>query len=94
MGDQRKKGHKYTRIEALLEPLHRNSKLYLNTAEKDNPHMKRLEEQFLAFAPGSRAHDDAPDAVEGAIWIINNKETVKKSGTITIIKRRPSSKHF
>jgi phage terminase large subunit-like protein len=94
MGDQRKKGHKFTRIEALLEPLHRNCLLYLNEAEKNNPHMKRLEEQFLAFAPGSRGHDDAPDAVEGAVWIIANKETTAKAGAITVIKRKHNSKQF
>ncbi len=94
MVDKRKKDHKFTRIEALLEPLHRNCKLYLNEAERDNPHMKRLDEQFVAFAPGSRAHDDGPDAVEGAVWMINNKDTVTKAGTITIIKRKPNSKQF
>ena len=65
------------RIESLLEPLHRNGKLYLNEDEKDNPGMKKLDEQFVAFAPGSRAHDDGPDAVEGAIWIINGKAGLK-----------------
>ena len=73
-GDQRKKPDKFMRIESLLEPLHRNCELYLNEAERHNPHMMRLAEQFTAFAPGSRAHDDGPDAVEGAIWVINTKQ--------------------
>ena len=73
MGDTRKKGDKFTRIESRLDPLVRNGQLYLNAAEKDNPHMKRLAEQFMAFGPGSRAHDDGPDAVEGAIWLIREK---------------------
>ena len=71
-GDTRKKPDKFTRIETLLDPLNRNGQLYLNEAEKDNPHMQRLAEQFLVFAPRSRAHDDGPDAVEGAIWKIND----------------------
>jgi phage terminase large subunit-like protein len=61
------------RIESLLEPLHRNGELFLNEHERHNPNMQRLEEQFINFAPGSRAHDDGPDAVEGAIWVINDK---------------------
>ena len=72
-GDRRPKPDKFMRIESLLEPLHRNGELYLNEAERHNPHMQRLAEQFMAFAPGSRAHDDGPDAVEGAIWVINEK---------------------
>lgn len=72
-GDKRRKPDKYMRIETLLEPLHRNGELYLNEDERENPHMQRLAEQFLAFAPGSSVHDDGPDAVEGAVWIINDK---------------------
>jgi predicted phage terminase large subunit-like protein len=72
-GDKRKKPDKFMRIESLLEPLHRNGELYLNEQERHNPHMQRLAEQFVAFAPGSHAHDDGPDAVEGAIWIMMEK---------------------
>lgn len=72
-GDERKKLDKFTRIESLLEPLNRNGKLFLNSAEAENKHMQRLEEQFVALEPGSKAHDDAPDAVEGAVFIINSK---------------------
>jgi len=78
IGDRRQKQDKFTRIECLLEPLNRNGKLYLNEAEQNNPHMLRLEEQFLALSPNSNAHDDGPDAVEGAIWILNNRCSLKK----------------
>lgn len=80
-GDTRKKPEKFTRIESLLEPLNTNGKLWLNKQEEYNPHMERLKEQFLAIEPGSAAHDDAPDAVEGAVWIINNK-TVNNTANI------------
>jgi phage terminase large subunit-like protein len=83
--DERKKGDKFSRIESLLEPLNSNGKLYLNEAEKDNPHMKTLDEQFIALGPGSRAHDDAPDAVEGAIFIINQKY-LTDTGSTTVGK--------
>lgn len=71
--DKRKKPDKFTRIEAALEPLNTTGKLFLNEAEKDNPSMKVLEDQFLAISPKSRAHDDGPDAVEGAKQKIDEK---------------------
>ncbi len=71
--DKRVKANKFVRIETMLEPLNRNGKLYLNENEKSNLNMKRLEEQFLAFGPGSSAHDDGPDAVDGAIWKLNER---------------------
>ncbi len=92
-GDERKKAEKFTRIESLLEPLNSNGKLYLNEAEADNPHMQRLEEQFLALEPGSRAHDDGPDSVEGAVFIINGKIIID-TAALTYGSHRPNSKRF
>ncbi len=83
-GDTRKKPEKFMRIESLLEPLHRNGQLYLNENERHNPHMKRLAEQFVSFTPGSRAHDDGPDAVEGAVWKIG--DIMGRGGIITFPK--------
>jgi predicted phage terminase large subunit-like protein len=88
-GDERKKPDKFTRIESLLEPLNRAGKLIFNETEHENPHMMRLDEQFKAFQPGSRAHDDGPDAVEGAVWIINNK--LRELSPPVFIKRKPFS---
>lgn len=88
-GDERKKPDKFTRIESLLEPLNRAGKLIFNEREKDNPHMQRLDEQFKAFQPGSRAHDDGPDAVEGAVWIINNK--IRELTPPVFVKRNPNA---
>lgn len=75
-GDARSKPDKFSRIEANLEPLNRTGRLIFNEAEKNNPHMLRLEEQFKAIEPSLPAHDDGPDAVEGAVWMINNKLSV------------------
>jgi hypothetical protein len=72
-GDYRTKGDKFSRIETALEPINSNGQLFLNAAEKDNPHMKRLEEQFLALEPSLSSHDDGPDAVEGGKWILDKK---------------------
>jgi len=80
--DMRKKREKYTRIECMLEPLNRNGCLYLNETERNDPGMNKLAEQFATFSPGGRAHDDGPDAVEGAIWILAEK--MKQSGMADI----------
>jgi phage terminase large subunit-like protein len=93
--DERKKPDKFTRIESLLEPLNSNGKLYLNSRERDNPHMKIIEEQFLAIEPGSSHHDDAPDAAEGAVFIINKKLKQLNPGSIQVTKnRRVNKKRF
>lgn len=72
--DARKKPDKFHRIESALEPINTHGKLWLNEAEKQNPSMQTLDEQFRALQQGSRVHDDAPDAVEGGKWIIDSKE--------------------
>lgn len=64
-GDEDKKTDKATRIEANLEPMNREGNLILNEAEKDNPHMKRLEEQFKLFTLRLDFPADGPDTVEG-----------------------------
>lgn len=92
-GDDRKKDDKLVRIETLLEPLNRNGKLYLNADEKDNVSMDRLKDQFLAIAPGNRSHDDGPDAVEGAVWMINKKFIAQSAG-VTVVRRRPNPKGY
>ena len=70
-GDEEKKTDKATRIEANLEPLNRDGNLILNEAERDNPHMKELEDQFKLFTLTMRYPADGPDAVEGANRIID-----------------------
>lgn len=72
-GDDRAKGDKFSRIESLLEPLNRNQKLWFNKKEKDNPHMKRMEEQMLALEPALSAHDDGPDSLHGGISLGKEK---------------------
>lgn len=69
--DEEKKTDKATRIEANLEPLNREGNMILNEAERDNPHMKELEEQFKLFTLSMRYPADGPDAVEGGNRIID-----------------------
>lgn len=71
--DPRDKPDKYHRIESRLDPLNRNGELIFNEREKDTEHMKNCEGQFLALSPTSRANDDAPDAVEGGVHVVDEK---------------------
>lgn len=77
MGDEEKKTDKATRIEANLEPMNREGNLILNEAERDNPHMKELEDQFRLFTLSLKYPADGPDAVEGGNRKID--ETMQKA---------------
>lgn len=72
-GDSRKKPDKFARIEA-LEPLFSQGLIFFNRNEQDTQGMQTLIEQLLLFQRGSKCHDDAPDALEGAIYLLNRKD--------------------
>lgn len=91
--DDRDKPDKYHRIEANLDPLNRNGKLIFNEDLKDNPHMKETEFQFKALSPKSRAHDDAPDSVEGGVWSVNNK-TKQNTAPPKTYTPKPNQKRY
>lgn len=90
--DTRKKPDKFSRIEGNLEPLNSQGKLIFNIAEKNNPHMKLLADQFLAVEAGLPANADGPDCIEGGYWIINKKE--ESLTPPTFIKRSQVSNKF
>lgn len=90
--DTRAKKDKYTRIEGNLEPLNRNGRLILNEAERNNPHMKRLYEQFMLVNPALSAPADGPDDIEGAIWIINSKLNQLDTGSIKTFNKSTNRK--
>ncbi len=71
-GDTRKKPDKFQRIES-LEPLFSNEKIIINNKLKENEDMQTLLTQLTLFERGSRINDDAPDALEGAIFLLNQK---------------------
>lgn len=75
-GDGRKKPDKFDRIEGNLEPLNRDGRLILNIKEKNNPNMQRLEEQFLSVTPTLPVPVDGVDAVEGGVYMLNQRKTV------------------
>lgn len=94
IGDTRKKPDKFMRVESLLEPMNRNGELYLNEQEQHNPHMQRLVEQFRAFSQAGNAHDDGPDAVEGAVWIIIEKTTNRGGHGIAVGAKPTNNKRY
>lgn len=71
--DSERKTDKATRIEANLEPMNREGRLILNMDEKDNPHMKRLEDQFKMFTLSLKFPADGPDCIEGLNRVIDRK---------------------
>lgn len=92
--DARKKPDKFSRIEGNLEPLVRNGHLVFNLKEKNNPHMQRLEEQFKLFSATMKAPADGPDAIEGGVFICNNKAISITGDSIVIGVQRKNSKRF
>ncbi|NDD52938.1 hypothetical protein EBZ39_03520, partial [bacterium] len=92
--DPRKKDDKWFRIEAMLEPLNRTGRLVFNIDEMHNPHMERLATQFKSAKPTSKQLD-GPDAIEGAIFLLQNKLQTIQAGTIKIINKPKTTKnHF
>lgn len=91
--DAQKKPEKWTRIEATLEPLVRFQQLVFNITEKDNEHFKRLHAQFINASATSRTMD-GPDAVQGAVKIIQDKTAVQTVGGIELIPRLHNKKRY
>lgn len=89
--DTRKKPDKFSRIEGNLEPLNRLGKLVFNEAQKGSPHMQRLEEEFTLVTPQLGAPADGPDAVEGAVFVTNEKISTMQPGAFTL-GRRPRNR--
>lgn len=85
--DNRDKGDKYSRIEAALEPLNNNGQLFFNNAFKKERFGQLCVVQFLNFRKKllPTEHDDVPDAIHGAITLMNLPEP-KTGGTSMINK--------
>lgn len=91
--DTRRKPDKFARIEGGLEPLVRTGLLVFNEAERGDPHMQRLEQQFRAVTPKLSAPVDGVDATEGGIFIIRQKMTAGIN-QITYIPQPVNHKRF
>lgn len=93
-GDEEKKTDKATRIETNLEPLNSEGNLIFNEAEKDNPHMKLLTDQFSLFNLMLTYPADGPDCVEGGNRIIDCKaHQAEKPAVISTRKMRAHNKY-
>lgn len=84
-GDKRKKPDKFQRIEA-ISPLWERGFVVYDETQRDDPDMLAGIDQTLAFEKGMRGHDDAPDADEGAIWMLQ-RDTRTKSFNPSFGKR-------
>lgn len=90
MPDKRKKPEKIQRIEA-ISPLWERGFVFYNEQLKNSPDMQTGIEQTLALERGSRLHDDAPDADEGAIWIL--QRTTRQEKIQPVFGKRPANKN-
>jgi phage terminase large subunit-like protein len=88
MADKRKKPDKIQRIEA-VSPLWERGFVFYNEALKDSPDMQVGIEQTLALERGSRVHDDAPDADEGAIWYLQRNSRQEQFEPQMLARRSP-----
>ena len=86
--DTRNKPEKFDRIEGNLEPLNRQGKLILNIKEKNNPHMIRLEEQFLLVNRAMKSPADGVDCIEGGVWSLNQKISTLAADSYTVGARK------
>lgn len=85
--DSRKKPDKFQRIEA-ISPLWERGFVFYNENLIHDPDTIVANEQLLSFEKGSNTHDDAPDADEGAIYILQ-KRTRLETFKPRIGKRTP-----
>lgn len=90
MPDKRKKPEKVQRIEA-VSPLWERGFVFYNEALKDTPDMQTGIEQTLALERGSRVHDDAPDADEGAIWMLQRDTRMDTAKPVFTPRRTPKN---
>lgn len=89
--DKRKKPDKFARIEN-ISPLYERGLITYNESMRNDQDMQRGLDQTLAFEKGSNAHDDAPDADEGAIWMLQKDGRSSSWGAaISGINNKPAS---
>lgn len=74
--DKRKKPDKFQRIEG-ISPLWERGFVFYNADKQKDPDMLAGIEQTLAFEKGMSGHDDAPDADEGAIYILQQRTRIE-----------------
>ena len=89
--DHRKKPDKFQRIESISPLWERGFVWYNEDLKNDRDTLTGLE-QLLALEKGSNTHDDAPDADEGAIYILQKRTRIEIFAPRT--GARPTSKYL
>lgn len=82
--DKRTKADKYDRIESLSGFFEKHMVFF--NGDHRTADQQTLIDQFLAFEKGSNAHDDGPDAVQGAFKFVNRR-THSRENTYTFGER-------
>ena len=90
--DKRKKPDKFQRIESSAALWERGFVFY-DESQRNDPDMLRGLDQTLAFQKGMRGHDDAPDADEAALSLLQ-KHTRIGNFTPSFGKRHINSKNI
>ena len=85
--DKRKKPEKLSRIEA-VSPLWERGYVWYNAALRGTSDMTVGIEQTLGLERGGTIHDDAPDADEGALWLLMRGRRVLDAGGVKLLPRR------
>lgn len=90
-GDTRKKPDKFQRVEG-ISPLWERGFVFYDQTQKEDQDMLAGVAQTLAFEKGMSGNDDAPDADEGAIYILqkNTRQQIYKPR----FGHRPTSKNL
>ncbi len=74
--------------------MNREGNLILNEQLREDPDMKRLEEQFLLFTMRLKFPADGPDCVEGGNRILNNlRASAEPSVKIKAEDLKKNNKH-
>jgi len=92
VADKKNKEGKFDRIESMSGYFERGN-VWFNEAEKGSTDFHETINQLLAFAKGSGAHDDAPDALQSAISKLNvaaltNKTPLKTTSRKDVINKQ------
>ena len=89
--DNRKKPQKFQRVEG-VSPFFERGMVIWDRKLKGDKDAQTAVDQFLAFEPGSRIHDDAPDAFEGAVFLLQQR--ARSSSFQRIIGTRDNSNRW
>lgn len=88
--DKRNKPDKFQRIEG-ISPLWERGFVYYDDTQKDDPDMQAGIDQTLAFEKGMSGNDDAPDADEGAIWML--QRSTRQENIQPVFTKRSTTKN-